>query len=94
MSFQLNSQLPKLSYLNAPCHIFLLPVNCCLSFVGLILPKGLEGLDFQYFQSIPVQHIHVIDSSYLKSEYALLLIMKKSLETVFNEKSDMGFLIR
>ena len=38
----------------------------------MTLPKGLEGLDFQHFQLLAVQIIHVLGGAYLQSESALL----------------------
>ena len=55
--------------MSAPCNIFvLLPVHYWISFVDMIIPKGLEGLDFLHLQSLVVQSINVIDGEYLKYE--------------------------
>ena len=58
--------------MSAPFNInFVLTVNFWMIFVDLILPKGLEGLDFIHFQCLAVQNTHVLDGAYLQYESAI-----------------------
>ena len=58
--------------MGAPCNRnVVLPVLWWINSVELMLPKGLEGHYFQYFQCILVQNIHVINGVYLQAESAL-----------------------